>query len=146
MSSRASATRIANDVLVPVPVQRSRTRIRDGVIDALAMVGAWWRVVAGRRKPADMPAWSVHAVPALPLVVLFFIAGDILRTASVPGAPTPCSNYTHVWYLSDQIFHHGTLPLHVLLLDNGKRDDVPVRHPAVPGGALCLSRCSATGR
>jgi len=32
---------LANDVLVPVPVQRSRTSIRDGVIDALAMIGAW---------------------------------------------------------------------------------------------------------
>ena len=30
---------LANDVSVPVPVQRSRTRIMDGVIDALAMVG-----------------------------------------------------------------------------------------------------------
>ena len=46
---------IANDVSVPVPVQRSRTRISDGVIDALAMIGAWWRVLAGRHKPADMP-------------------------------------------------------------------------------------------
>ena len=30
--------RLSNDVLVPVPVQRSRTSIRDGVIDALARV------------------------------------------------------------------------------------------------------------
>jgi glycosyltransferase involved in cell wall biosynthesis len=111
--------RLSNDVLVPVPVQRSRTSIRDGVIDSLAMVGAWWRVFAGRWKPADMPAWSVYVVPLLAIIAILFAAGDILRTSLFLGADSMIS-YTHTWYLSDQIFHHGTFPMHVASLDSGE--------------------------
>ncbi|MDQ1520947.1 MAG: hypothetical protein QOI55_2020 [Actinomycetota bacterium] len=36
--------RVRNDILVPVPVYRSRTRVRDAVIDAAAIPAAAWRV------------------------------------------------------------------------------------------------------
>ena len=35
---------VNNDVSVPVPVMRSRTRLRDAVIDLAAIPLAWWRV------------------------------------------------------------------------------------------------------
>ncbi len=111
--------RLSNDVLVPVPVQRSRTSIRDGVIDALAMIGAWWRVYAGRNRPADMPAWSLYIVPALAMLAILFAAGDILRTPMFLASDS-MHNYAHVWYLSDQIFHHARIPLHFSLLDGGR--------------------------
>jgi len=127
--------RLSNDVIVPVPVQRSRTSIRDGVIDALAMVGAWWRVLAGRHKPSDMPALSVKVLPALVLVGLAFAVGDILRT-SLFLASDSMHNYAHVWYLSDQIFHHGRLPLHVALLDGGSAVTFPYALVPYLAGAL----------
>lgn len=111
--------RISNDVLVPVPVQRSRTSIRDGAIDALAMAGAWWRVFAGRGRPADMPAWSIYVFPALALLAVLFAAGDMLRAPLFLAADS-MHNYAHIWYLSDQVFHHGRFPVHVSLLDDGK--------------------------
>jgi len=127
--------RLSNDVIVPVPVQRSRTSIRDGVIDALAMVGAWWRVLAGRHKPSDMPALSVKVLPALVLVGLAFAVGDILRT-SLFLASDSMHNYAHVWYLSDQIFHHGRLPLHIALLDGGSAMTFPYALVPYLAGAL----------
>ena len=30
------------------------------------------------------------------------------------------NNYAHVWYISDRIFHHGRLPLHVTYLESGR--------------------------
>ncbi len=126
---------IANDVSVPVPVQRSRTRISDGVIDALAMIGAWWRVVAGRHRPADMPAWSIYVVPVLALLAVLFIAGDILAH-SLFLASDSMHNYAHVWYLSDQIFHHGSIPLHISLLDSGKAVTFPYAIAPYLAGAL----------
>jgi hypothetical protein len=126
---------IANDVSVPVPVQRSRTRISDGIIDALAMIGAWWRVVAGRHKPADMPAWSMYVVPVLALFALMFVAGDILAH-SLFLASDSMHNYAHIWYLSDEIFHHGTIPIHVSLLDSGKAVMFPYAIGPYLAGAL----------
>ncbi len=126
---------IANDVSVPVPVQRSRTRISDGVIDALAMIGAWWRVVAGRHKPADMPAWSMYVVPVLALFALTFAAGDILAH-SLFLASDSMHNYAHIWYLSDEIFHHANIPIHVSLLDSGKAVTFPYAIGPYLAGAL----------
>ena len=30
------------------------------------------------------------------------------------------NNYAHVWYISDQVFHHARLPLHVTYLESGR--------------------------
>jgi len=127
--------RLSNDVIVPVPVQRSRTSIQDGIIDALAMVGAWWRVLAGRHKPSDMPALSVKVLPAVLLLALAFAVGDILRT-SLFLASDSMHNYAHVWYLSDQIFHHGRFPLHISLLDGGSAVTFPYALVPYLAGAL----------
>lgn len=126
---------LANDVSVPVPVQRSRTRIMDGLIDALAMIGAWWRVFAGRHKPADMPAWSLYVVPVFALVAILFAAGDILGHGLYLASDS-MHNYAHVWYLSDQIFHDASVPLRVALLDDGKAATFPYAIGPYVAGAL----------
>ena len=46
-----------NDVLVPVPVFRSRTRMKDVVIDLAAMPAAAFRVTL--RRPKDTPVPSL---------------------------------------------------------------------------------------
>ena len=127
--------RVSNDLLVPVPVQRSRTKIRDGIIDALAMVGAWWRVLAGRDRPSGVPALSVNIIPVLVLFGLLLIVGDIMRT-SLFLASDSMHNYAHVWYLSDQIFHHARFPLHIALLDDGKAMTFPYALVPYLAGAL----------
>ncbi len=48
--------RIRNDVLVPVPVFRSRTRLKDVVIDLAAMVLAAFRVTLRRPKSQKVPS------------------------------------------------------------------------------------------
>ena len=49
--------RVRNDVLVPVPVFRSRTRMKDVVIDLAAMPAAAFRVTL--RRPKDQPVPSL---------------------------------------------------------------------------------------
>ena len=49
--------RVRNDVLVPVPVFRSRTRMKDVVIDLAAMPAAAFRVTM--RRPKDQPVPSL---------------------------------------------------------------------------------------
>lgn len=127
--------KLANDVTVPVPVQRSRTRIVDGIIDALAMIGAWWRVFAGRHKPADMPAWSLYVVPVLALLAICFAVGDILGHGLYLASDS-MHNYAHVWYLSDQIFQNASVPLRVALLDDGKAATFPYAIAPYTAGAL----------
>jgi hypothetical protein len=127
--------KLANDVSVPVPVQRSRTRIMDGVIDALAMIGAWWRVFAGRHKPADMPAWSLYVVPAFALLSILFAVGDILGHGLYLASDS-MHNYAHVWYLSDQIFHNASVPVRVSLLDGGRAATFPYAIAPYTAGAL----------
>jgi glycosyltransferase involved in cell wall biosynthesis len=46
--------RVRNDVLVAVPVYRSRTRLRDAAIDLAVIPAAAWRV--WRRRPRPLPA------------------------------------------------------------------------------------------
>ena len=45
-------------------------------------------------------------------------------------------NYAHVWYLSDQIFHHGRFPLHISLLDGGSAVTFPYALVPYLAGAL----------
>jgi len=47
--------RVSNDRLVPVPVYRSRTRLRDVVIDLAAIPAAAFRVRPSRRGPRPQP-------------------------------------------------------------------------------------------
>ncbi len=48
--------RIDNSILVPVPVFRSRTRMKDVVIDLAAMVGAAFRVTMRRPRSQPVPS------------------------------------------------------------------------------------------
>ena len=65
--------KVRNDVLVPVPVFRSRTRMKDVLIDLAAMPAAALRVT--RRRPADVAVPSL--VPPL-LVSVGLGAGAVL--------------------------------------------------------------------
>jgi len=47
--------RVRNDQLVPVPVFRSRTSMRDAAIDLLVMPRAAWRVWRGKARDSSVP-------------------------------------------------------------------------------------------
>jgi len=111
--------RVCNDVPVPVPRFRSRTRVKDGLIDFAAIPAAWWRVVAGRNRPHDMPAWSLYVLPTLGVLGLLFIVVDLLINPLFLASDSMIS-YAHVWYLSNQMFQHATVPLRIALLDSGR--------------------------
>jgi len=116
--------RVCNDVVVPVPIFRTRTRLKDVVIDLAAIPAAWWRVVAGRRQPADMPAWSAYTLPLLAPLFLLAMAVDLLVNPLFLGDDS-VHNYAHVWYISEQLFEHGRIPLRVALLDSGRAVTFP---------------------
>ncbi|HZP26066.1 MAG TPA: glycosyltransferase family 2 protein [Dehalococcoidia bacterium] len=111
--------RVSNDVLVPVPVQRSRTRVKDGVIDLLAMPAAFWRVFCLRQAPRDIGGWLLYLLPALAIGGVAFIAVDLL-IHPIFLAYDSMHNYTHIWFISEQIFDHARIPLRITSLDSGR--------------------------
>jgi glycosyltransferase involved in cell wall biosynthesis len=70
---------IHDTTVVDIPVFRSRTRMKDVVIDVVAMPCAWWRVMATRRLPRRIPRWLAYY--ALPLLVV----GVVAWVAFLPG-------------------------------------------------------------
>ncbi|HEY7374010.1 MAG TPA: hypothetical protein VIF57_17750, partial [Polyangia bacterium] len=110
--------RVDNTYQVPVPIFRSNTRLKDVAIDLAAMPAAFWRVTARRSAPAGLSKNAAYFLPLLLPALLAFIAVDLLRT-SLFLANDSMQHYSHIWYVSDQLFQHGRLPLHLSLLDSG---------------------------
>jgi glycosyltransferase involved in cell wall biosynthesis len=72
--------KIHDTTLVDIPVFRSRTRIKDVIIDLVAMPCAWWRVTSVRRLPAAVPTWFAYWV--LPV---FFVTAVLCLVGVVTG-------------------------------------------------------------
>jgi hypothetical protein len=65
--------------------------------------------------------WHVRAqyvVAAFGLLGVVFLCGIILTRTFYLG-PDSANNYAHVSFISDQLFHHGRLPLHIPTLESG---------------------------
>ncbi|MEI7887227.1 MAG: glycosyltransferase family 2 protein [Actinomycetes bacterium] len=78
--------RISNDVLVPVPIFRSRTRMKDVVIDLAAMVLAAFRVTLRRPKSHKVPSLLPPVLKCSALLGLavapFIVLGRVLQRRS----------------------------------------------------------------
>lgn len=111
--------RIHDTTIVDIPVFRSRTRMKDVIIDLLAMPCAWWRVFSTRSMPSGMPRWSAYY--ALPMV--FAAAAALLLRILTRGiylADDTINNYVHVWYISDRLYSGASVPWHLAQLDGGR--------------------------
>ena len=65
--------------------------------------------------------WHVraqYAVAAFGLLGVAFLSAIILTRGFFLGSDS-ANDYAHVWYISDQLFHHGRLPLHIPYLESG---------------------------
>jgi len=65
--------------------------------------------------------WHVrgqYAVAASALLGVAFLCAIMLTRSFYLGSDA-ANDYAHVWYISDQIFHHGRLPLHIAYLESG---------------------------
>ncbi len=110
--------RVDNNYLVPVPVYRSNTRLRDLAIDIAAMPAAAWRLEAKRRAPFGQHSSAVYYLPVLvPLLLGIMCLSVLVRGLFL--ADDSMQQYSHVWYFATQFFHHGRLPLHFAGLDGG---------------------------
>ncbi len=127
--------RVSNDLVVPAPTPGSRTRLKDGVVDFAAVVAAWWRILAGRTRPPGMPSWSVYVLPALGILGLLFMTVDLLINPIFLGNDS-MQPYAHIWYISQQLFDHGRVPLHMSLLDGGRAVTFPYGFPPFLAGAV----------
>jgi glycosyltransferase involved in cell wall biosynthesis len=127
--------RIDNTYLVPVPIFRSNTRLKDVVIDLAAIPAAFWRVTTRRAAPAGISRALAYSLPALVPALLGFMAIDVLRSSLFLGNDS-MQHYSHVWYVSDQLFHHGRLPLRIASLDGGNAVAFPYGFLPYIGGAL----------
>ncbi len=94
--------RVRNDHVVPVPVSRSRTRLRDAVIDlavipvaASACPGAASRLRRPRVRPRRPGAVALGVMLAFWLVVLgWYLAHRIVLSSD------SMNNYVHVWWIA----------------------------------------------
>lgn len=71
--------------------------------------------------------WHVrvqHAVAACALIGVAFLCAIILTRDVYLGSDS-ANDYAHVWYISQQIFHHGRLPLHIPNLESGDALTLP---------------------
>jgi glycosyltransferase involved in cell wall biosynthesis len=127
--------RIDNTFLVPVPVFRSNTRLKDVAIDLVAIPAAFWRVTARRAAPPGVSRALAYSLPALVPMLLGFMAIDVLRS-SLFLANDSMQHYSHVWYISDQLFHHARLPLRIASLDGGNAATFPYGFLPYMAGAV----------
>ena len=77
------------------------------------------RALAIWREPAQR--WHTRlqfAVAAGALLGITLMCGIVLSKTVFLGSDS-AHHYAHVWYVSDQLFHHGQLPLHVKYLESG---------------------------
>ncbi len=71
--------RISNDILVPVPIFRSRTRMKDVVIDLAAMVQAAFRVTLRRPKSKQVPSLVPPVAATAGLVAVGLVPLALVR-------------------------------------------------------------------
>lgn len=116
--------KIHDTTVVDIPVFRSNTRLKDVVIDLVAMPCAWWRVMAARRLPAGVPTWFAYCVLPLFFLVALLAVARIL-TRSIYLADDTINNYVHVWYISDRLFGTGHVPMRFAGLDGGRAFTFP---------------------
>jgi len=66
--------------------------------------------------------WYVRTQWALAFGVLlgFAILCAVILTKPFFLGSDSAHHYSHVWYVSDQVFHHARLPLHIEFLESGK--------------------------
>jgi glycosyltransferase involved in cell wall biosynthesis len=75
--------RIHDTTVVDIPVFRSNTRLKDVVIDLIAMPCASWRAMTMRRLPLRLPKWCAYYV--LPLALVSGIAVLAVVAAAAVG-------------------------------------------------------------
>ncbi len=66
--------------------------------------------------------WHVraqYAIAATALAGVALLCAIVVSKTFFLGSDA-ANDYAHVWYISDQIFHHGRLPLHVRGLEAGR--------------------------
>jgi glycosyltransferase involved in cell wall biosynthesis len=78
--------RIHDTTVVDIPVFRSNTRLKDVIIDLVAMPCARWRVTASRRLPAATPKWFTYYVLPLALGIALAAAVAIAAMALIGAA------------------------------------------------------------
>lgn len=116
--------RVSNDLLVPVPVYRSRTRIKDVIIDLITPALAVWRYWTARQLPEGIPRWLGYTLPALVFGLLLGVLA-LIGTKAIYLGMDSVNNYAHVWYLNREVLHEGRLPLHMDVLENGRAVTFP---------------------
>ena len=68
----------------------------------------------------------------------------LLRHREVISSDT-LSNYVHVWFVADQLWHGHGLPFHMPVLAHGDALAFPVRLHPVDGSPCCCGRSWASG-
>jgi len=95
-----------------------------GVPNVAAMPAAAWRLEARRGAPAGINASLVYYLPLTVIALLAVMAVTVLQR-SLFVTNDSMQHYSHVWWISDQLFHHASLPLHFDLVDSGDATTFP---------------------
>lgn len=107
-----------------------------GMADFLALPLAWWRATAKRDRPRNIPAWTADLLLVFGALGLLFMAFSLL-VHPLFLAYDSMQDYAHIWFISDQLFHHADLPLKIPSLDGGDAVTFPYGFvPYLVGAAL----------
>jgi hypothetical protein len=97
---------------------------------------AWWKASAGRNRPEDLTNWEAWVIPALAPAFIALMVIDLLVHPLFLGVDS-AHNYAHIWFISQQIFHHGRIPLRIALVDGGRAVTFPYGFvPYIVGAVL----------
>jgi glycosyltransferase involved in cell wall biosynthesis len=116
--------KLGNNHLVPVPVYRSNTRMKDVLIDLIAMPCAWWRVMTQRARPAGIrERWA----PWLPGFFFALLLATLLLVAvkRIFLGDDSMSVYAHVWFIQDRLWSGHGIPRTIGVLDDGRAVTFP---------------------
>ena len=121
--------RVDNEYMVQVPVERSRTRLRDAVNHAVSMCAAWYRVLCWRETPREQRS-SLGAWSAALLLGSFVGLLAVMLTHRVYLGNDSAQSYAHVWHIARSLFGGEGLPLHMASLESGRAFTFP--YAAIP--------------
>lgn len=127
---------VSNEPVCSVKIYRSRTRILDVLVDNLALAHARFQVerYLCKREPERARRMMVGSLALTALLAILVLIG----IKSVYAGADSANNYAHVWYIANQLWDNGGLPLHMPYLEEGKALTYP--YGFIPWTLAALAR------
>lgn len=116
--------RVDNEFEVHVPVARTRTRLRDAAVHAIAMCAASFRVDSWKDLAAPLRSRLGVAVAASLLLAFIVFLAVVLAHGFYLGNDS-AQSYAHVWFIAQSLWSGEGIPLRMPNLEVGAAFTLP---------------------